>query len=318
MTQRNLKFRSALTAIAAVIALSATSALAQQTSVPDPVIDSTPVTATPDPLAPEPVSTTAEPSSEPAASTPVKKTVTKAAPSTRRSAAAARSTAPRPREAVQAALAASSTPAEQASTEATPPALAEIPAAAAAPAVQAPAEQPAPIEQAIDMDEALPIVGAAGLGLFALAGAGIAMRRRKRRREEDEFEERQMALTDAEAEPVVRPEPAFVRPATPLHDPVPGKTPVTALPAGFDISKFGRHVQAAYRGPTPDNPSLSLKNRLRRASFFDQQERRTATEAKAAPAAAQPPAWMAHKPNDAEFLFRPSIRKTAPKPEFQK
>jgi hypothetical protein len=168
------------------------------------------------------------------------------------------------------------------------------------------------------MNEALPIAGAAGLGLLALAGAGMAVRRRKRRGQEEEFEKRQMALTEAEAEPVVPPEPAFVRPATPLHDPVPGKTPVTPLPTGFDISKFGRHVQAAYRGPTPDNPSLSLKNRLRRASFFDQQERREVAEGKAASAAGQQPAWMTHKPNDAEFLFRPSIRKTAPKPEFQK
>jgi hypothetical protein len=33
------------------------------------------------------------------------------------------------------------------------------------------------------------------------------------------------------------------------------------------------HVERAYRGPTPDNPSLSLKKRLKRAHFFDQRER---------------------------------------------
>jgi resuscitation-promoting factor RpfA len=168
------------------------------------------------------------------------------------------------------------------------------------------------------MNEALPIAGAAGLGLLALAGAGMVVRRRKRRREEEEFEERQMALTEAEAEPVVPPEPAFVRPATPLHDAVPGKAPVTPLPAGFDMSKFGRHVQAAYRGPTPDNPSLSLKNRLRRASFFDQQERRAAEEAKAVAGPAERPAWMTRKSNDAEFLFRPAAKQPQPKPEYQK
>ena len=27
------------------------------------------------------------------------------------------------------------------------------------------------------------------------------------------------------------------------------------------------------RGPTPDNPSLSLKKRLKRAAFFDRRER---------------------------------------------
>jgi hypothetical protein len=29
-------------------------------------------------------------------------------------------------------------------------------------------------------------------------------------------------------------------------------------------------------GPTPDNPSLSLKKRLKRAAFFDQREREVA------------------------------------------
>ena len=42
------------------------------------------------------------------------------------------------------------------------------------------------------------------------------------------------------------------------------------------------HVERARRGPTPDNPSLSLKKRLKRAAFFDQRER-LAAEGKAAP-----------------------------------
>jgi hypothetical protein len=36
------------------------------------------------------------------------------------------------------------------------------------------------------------------------------------------------------------------------------------------------HVDRATRGPTPDNPSLSLKKRLKRAAFFDQREREVA------------------------------------------
>jgi hypothetical protein len=32
-------------------------------------------------------------------------------------------------------------------------------------------------------------------------------------------------------------------------------------------------VQRAYRGPSANNPSVSLKNRLRRAAFFDKRER---------------------------------------------
>ena len=42
------------------------------------------------------------------------------------------------------------------------------------------------------------------------------------------------------------------------------------------------HVDRAMRGPTPDNPSLSLKKRLKRAAFFDQREREVA-EGRAVP-----------------------------------
>ena len=34
----------------------------------------------------------------------------------------------------------------------------------------------------------------------------------------------------------------------------------------------GSHVEAACEGPTEDNPSLSIKKRLKRAQFFDQRE----------------------------------------------
>jgi hypothetical protein len=36
------------------------------------------------------------------------------------------------------------------------------------------------------------------------------------------------------------------------------------------------HVDRAMLGPTPDNPSLSLDKRLKRARFFDQRERQVA------------------------------------------
>ena len=138
------------------------------------------------------------------------------------------------------------------------------------------------------MNEALPIAGAGAVGLLALAGAGLALRRRRRRREEIEAEE-QWAAAEAErstaAEPAAASEPArapaFAAPtAAATAAPMDEKAPVTALPAGFDLSRFGPHVQAAYRGPTPDNPSLSLRYRLRRAGALDQRER-LAAEAKA-------------------------------------
>ena len=42
------------------------------------------------------------------------------------------------------------------------------------------------------------------------------------------------------------------------------------------------HVDRAMLCPTPDNPSLSLKTRLKRAAFFDQREREV-SEGKAVP-----------------------------------
>jgi hypothetical protein len=39
------------------------------------------------------------------------------------------------------------------------------------------------------------------------------------------------------------------------------------------------HVDRAALGPTPDNPSLSLKKRLKRAAFFDQRDRQVAAGA---------------------------------------
>ena len=52
----------------------------------------------------------------------------------------------------------------------------------------------------------------------------------------------------------------------------------TNTPSGSSES----HVDRAMLGPTPDNPSLSLKTRLKRAAFFDQREREVA-EGKAVP-----------------------------------
>ena len=34
----------------------------------------------------------------------------------------------------------------------------------------------------------------------------------------------------------------------------------------------GSHVEAACEGPSADNPSLSIKKRIKRAQFFDQRE----------------------------------------------
>ena len=46
------------------------------------------------------------------------------------------------------------------------------------------------------------------------------------------------------------------------------------------------HVDRAMRGPTPDNPSLSLRKRLKRAAFFDKRDREVA-QGKAKPVDAE-------------------------------
>lgn len=315
MTQKNTKHRTAMTAIAAVIALSSTPALAQDASVPDPAIETTAPAA--DPLAPDPVA--AEAPAPSASETPppskpkVEATTAKSASTTRRSASTSRASTSK--VAASSARAAPVAPAAEAPAEVPLPPIASEPAPAAAPIA---APQPEPATPTIAMDEAIPIAGAAGLGLLALAGAGLAMRRRRRRREDAEFAANQWALDHTEPQPqpaTVRPEPAFAR--TPGQEPVQSAGPATPLPAGFDLSRFGRHVQAAYRGPTADNPSLSLKNRLRRASFFDQQERRAAKDAGTAASSAKP-AWMSRKPNESEFMFRPAPAKAGLKPALQK
>ena len=81
--------------------------------------------------------------------------------------------------------------------------------------------------------------------------------------------------------------------------------PVTSLPNGFDLSRFGKHVQAAYRGPTPDNPSLSLKYRLRKAAALDQFERRDA-ETRAEPVAPK------HVASGNGFMLGSTRRRPAP------
>ena len=160
----------------------------------------------------------------------------------------------------------------------TPPAVSE-PVAEATPA---PAPQPVVKSQPVESDnDVLPIAGAVGLGALALAGGAFALTRRKRR--DEEFEAAPMGPMAGDDLLLTDTAPTFAVSST-APSPVQVEGPATTLPAGFDLSRFGRHVQAAYRGPTADNPSLSLKNRLRRASFYDQRERMAAETAADRPA----------------------------------
>ena len=280
MKYARIQNRMGATAIAAVLALSSTPLVAQEAPslatppIEAPTADSTPAPAAepaPDPLAAEPA---------PEASTPAETTTVETAepapavrPVTKTASTKQARTAERP-----ATRAAAPKAATQPTPAASPEPTAEPPAAAAWAAAEALPEAPAAPEpeQNAQIEEALPLAGGAGAVILALAGAGMAVRRRKRQ-EEDEIvldHEANAESTDATvqtveaeeaaaawSEPVIQPKPAPVVPAKMETD-------------VFDTSRFGRHVQAAYCGPTPENPSLSLRKRLKLAGELDRRERK--------------------------------------------
>ena len=52
----------------------------------------------------------------------------------------------------------------------------------------------------------------------------------------------------------------------------PADASAAASPSPCADAAPGSHVEAACEGPTEDNPSLSIKKRIKRAQFFDQRE----------------------------------------------
>lgn len=301
MTHRNLKIRPAMTAIAAVLALS-TPSFAQSAGEPiavtsAPAIEVTSAPPAADPIAPE---AAAQPAARKA--TPVRSTVARPDPVEARAAPALATASVR-----------ISDPDADARVE-------PLPVQPEVAPVQAPVADP-PIAPDTTMSDSMTpmIAGAAALGILALVGTGLVVRRRRRRAEDaHDAERRDLAGTDADADRTQinesELEPARIdepqpEPATPAmvaetaavaaavvaaHEPSPEiDGPVTELPEEFDTSHLGLHAQAAYNGPTEDNPSLSLKHRLSRANGMDQlAEREAETEVAAAPVealAANPP-----------------------------
>lgn len=122
--------------------------------------------------------------------------------------------------------------------------------------------------------------GGGALALLALGGGAYALARRKRRQDEVVYEEPyepEAAATAAESEPM------------PQHDPIFEAQPAIVAPSAFnwddrkpaeetsddasDRRTGESWVERAHRGPSPANPSVSLRNRLKRAAFFDKRER---------------------------------------------
>jgi len=133
-------------------------------------------------------------------------------------------------------------------------------------------------------DEQTAELGGGAIILLALGTAAVALSHsRRKRREEAEWDE---AAPEAEAHDPLFDEPMF------QQDPASTKAPTTKASAfawgnaaqpcdqpsddGSDRCPGETWVERAYRGPSPANPSASLKHRLGRAAFFDKREREVA------------------------------------------
>jgi hypothetical protein len=294
---------SALPAIAAALALSSTPLVAQEaqpvtvappapttTTETPPAADTTPVTTD---TVGAPETTAQQPAAETAS--PVTKTTKTVKRTTRIAAAkpaatmqtttrtiATRAPAPAP------APAANPTPIQSAGPESAVAPVVDLNSKPATPPTTA-AAQPQ------QKDDTLPIAAGGALALLALGGGAFALARRRRARDEELVEEeviehQPIETSAVESEPV---ENAAVAPGPVIHE----EQPAIVAPSAFawgNASNEPMHssepmvdedddrmpgeswVQRAYRGPTPNNPSVSLRARLKRAAFFDKREREVA------------------------------------------
>lgn len=246
------------------------------------------------------------PSAEPATDAVAPAAVARSAPRAQSAAAAPRAAASVPVTAT--------VPAVPSAPAAVPIATAEAAPPAPAPDTAAPVEAPVPARVATEAGNDLaPVAGAAGLGALLIAGGAVAYRRRRRNDEAFGEEDRiDVGATTRVIDTPVAPAPAPSYAPPRAAPAMPRTSEERAVPAGFDVSRFSPRVQAAYAGPTADNPSSSLKSRLKRARFFNQQERAQASAARpgtTAPASAS---------RYGEFAMgRPAGSKPGFRPAFQ-
>jgi len=284
---------SALPAIAAALALSSTPVFAQETpstSTPPVASDPAPTVATD----PAPAADTAPAAADPVVpeatttKTVTKRTTTatKAAPKVATRTVTQRVTRTAHAAVPAAAVAPVATAAPVAAPAPAPVKPAPVVDMSATPAPPAPAPT-AKAEPANGSNETAMELGGGALALIAI-GAGAYALSRRRRREDDEIVDE---VYEPETTAVAEPEPEIA----PRHDPVLEQEPPMIAP---EVSAFGwgnraqtttaadddgsdrnpgeSWVERAYRGPSPANPSVSLKARLKRAAFFDKREREVA------------------------------------------
>ena len=305
---------SALPAIAAALALSSTplfsqAASAQETPAQPTTPTTTTTTTTTDPApvsaAPAPVLDTTTPATTDTATTPdVAAPVAKAKPRHVATAAkpvathtvAQRTVTPTTHAAAPAAAAPAAAPAPAATPAATAPSqsavtpVVDTSATAAKPAPTSAAKPSGGMDSTREME-----LGGGALALIALGAGAWALSRRRHDEDEVVYEDAYEPEADHVAdEPVMAAdaEPEPVAAQMPRHDTVEQPSIVAPAPSAFAWGKPDPATQAeddgsdrkpgetwverAYRGPSPANPSVSLKTRLRRAAFFDKREREVA------------------------------------------
>ena len=280
--------RASATAIAAAFALSSTSVLAQDAQQAQPApIDSAPAVApTPAPAAEPTIAPSDTSSVVPSATDSTPAPAVKAKSTTIKRT----STMKRPVHVATAAKPATSVTKSVSRTVATrgaAPAATQV--ATAAPAAPPQVSQSA-VNPIVDVNRApvstaqakpgkkkddTPIIAAGGaLAFLALGGAAVGLSRRKREDEdmldEQPLSDERVRTAEPAADPIFEQEPAMIAPEASAFS-------WGARPADQSDRKPGETwVERAYRGPSAENPSLSLRKRLKRAAFFDKRDREVA------------------------------------------
>ena len=147
----------------------------------------------------------------------------------------------------------------------------------------APAPPRRPVKKIGPVDEQTAEIGGGALALLIIGGTAAAIVSRKRRREDDEawnYDALEPAADEPEAqEPmtltdeVAEEQPAIVAPSASAFEW--GNEPRSES-ADSDCEDIEDRIERAKCGPTADNPSHSLKKRIKRAAFFEQREREVA------------------------------------------
>ncbi len=128
------------------------------------------------------------------------------------------------------------------------------------------------------------IAGGGAIALLALGGGVYALTRRRRADEEmwdEHAEEVDEPGTMGRHDPLFEHEPPTIAPSAFAWGNIQPANP-RVVGSSDDRRPGETWVKRAYRGPSVENPSLSLRKRLKRAAFFDKRDREVAA-GKAAP-----------------------------------